>query len=251
MCIRDRDNATKVNDAILAIFIAGFTTVMFPLLAEAFEKNDNERIVDLIDDAIGAVFIITIPATVGIMLMATDLIQVMFERNMFTHEDTIVAAGAFFFYSLGLTGMGLRMLFAKVYYSLHDTKTPMINGAIAVAMNIVLNFILVRFMQHRGLALATSISMTVATFILIVRLKKKLPDMNFRSYAVEFLKVLVSAIVMGVVVFFGNMTLKSMDISPLIRIGLVVGSACVVYAVMIILVRVKAVNVYLARFLKR
>lgn len=249
--ISGMDNATKVNDAILAIFIAGFTTVMFPLLAEAFEKNDNERIVDLIDDAIGAVFIITIPATIGIMLMATDLIQVMFERNMFTHEDTIVAAGAFFFYSLGLTGMGLRMLFAKVYYSLHDTKTPMINGAIAVAMNIVLNFILVRFMQHRGLALATSISMTVATFILIVRLKRKLPDMNFKSYAIEFLKVLVSALVMGVVVFFGNMTLKSMDISPLIRIGLVVGSACIVYAVMIILVRVKAVNVYLARFLKR
>lgn len=249
--ISGMDNATKVNDAILAIFIAGFTTVMFPLLSEAFEKRDNEKIVDLIDDGIGAVFLITVPATIGIMTLSKDLIQVMFERNMFTHEDTLVTAGAFFFYSLGLTGMGLRMMFTKVYYSLHDSKTPMINGFIAVAINIVLNFILVRYMQHRGLALATSVAMTIATFILIVQLKRKLPDMNFTSYGIEFLKVLVSALVMGAVVVFLNSTLLRTGISPILRIGAVVGSACIVYAIMVILVRVRAVNVYLGRFLKR
>ncbi|MDO5689575.1 MAG: murein biosynthesis integral membrane protein MurJ [Tissierellia bacterium] len=245
------DNATKVNDAIIAIFIAGFTTVIFPMLATAFERNERSRIVQLVDDGFGAVLLITIPATVGIMTLSTDLIKLMFERNMFTAEDTIVTAGAFFYYSLGLTGSGLRMLFTKVYYSFQDTKTPMINGMFAVIMNVILNLILVRFMEHRGLALATSISITVTTFVLIIKLKKKLPEMYFMGYFREFIKIGISAAAMGAVVLFSNRALKTMLDSEGLRLLIVIGLAVIVYAVMVLLTRVNAVNVYLTAFLKK
>ena len=48
--------------------------------------------------------------------------------------------------------MALRLLLTRVYYSLQDTKTPMVNGAISVVFNIVLNLILVKYMAHAGLA---------------------------------------------------------------------------------------------------
>ncbi len=245
------DNATKVSDAIIAIFIAGFTTVMFPLLSTAFERNERSRIVQLVNDAVGAVFLITIPATIGIMTLSTDLIKLMFQRNMFTAEDTIITSGAFFFYSLGLTAMGLRMLFSKVYYSFHDTKTPMINGFFAVVINIILNLILVRFMQHRGLALATSISITVSTFRLIVLLKKKLPEMSFMEYFREFMKVMISAGVMGLVTYASNVFLKGVISSDAVRIVLVVGLAIVCYTIMVLVTKVRAIDVYLTAFLNK
>lgn len=64
--------------------------------------------------------------------------------------------------------MALRLLLTRCYYSLQDTKTSMVNGAISVGFNIVLNLILVQFMGHAGLDFATSI----ATILLLYGLKK-------------------------------------------------------------------------------
>ncbi len=61
----------------------------------------------------------------------------------------------------------------RVYYSFQDTKTPMINGALAVGLNVVLNLLLIKPMGHSGLALATSISATFTTLLLFVDLRKK------------------------------------------------------------------------------
>ncbi len=65
------------------------------------------------------------------------------------------------------------LMLNKVYYSMQDTKTPMINSAIAVGANIGLNFLFIKPLGHGGgLALATSISTTIATILLIRDLDK-------------------------------------------------------------------------------
>lgn len=244
-------NSTKVNDAIIAIFIAGFTTVMFPMIATAFQKNDRNQIVKLINDGIGAVFLITIPATIGIMALSNEMIRLIFERRQFTPEDTILTSGLLFFYSLGLTGSGVRMLFTKVYYSLHDMKTPMINGLIAVFFNIVLNIILVQFMQERGLALATSLSITISTVVLVFQLRKKIPEVHYRGIVVEFIKVLAAAGVMGLSVMLIKNALIPVIGSLAIRLLLTIFSAIIVYAVCVIIFRVKALDVYVQGFKKK
>lgn len=245
------DNATKVNEAVIAIFIVGFTTVIFPLLSEAFEKKDRARMVDLLDDAMGATFLITLPCTVGIAVLSKDIIKIMFERGAFTKEDTAIAAGAFLFYGLGLTGMGLRTLLSKVFYSLKDMKTPMINGGVAVIINVVLNFILVKFMAQNGLALATTVSTTASTLILIYNLKKILPEISVRSYIREFVKILISSIGMGLAVYFVNMTLESLSCPQLIRIVIDLGVAVLVYLSLVFIFRVRAIEVYVRGFFKK
>lgn len=244
------DNASKINDSIIAIFITGFTTVMFPLLSEAFEKKDNEKILSLVDSALGAVFLITIPATIGIMVLSKDLIRVMFERYMFTKNDTLVTAGAFFYYSLGLTGQGLRMLFSKVYYSLQDTKTPMINGLFAVGINIALDLILIKFMGHKGLALATSLAITISTLYLIYGLRKKIPEINFTGFIIEFVKILISSAIMGIAVYFVNSTLNGLGIVGFTSILIDIVIAFVVYLIMIVITRVKSIDLYVGAIKK-
>ena len=71
-------------------------------------------------------------------------------------------------YSLGLAAMGVRDVITRVFYSLSDTKTPMINASIALVMNIIMNLILIKPLGYKGLAISTSIAsiVTVMTFIL-------------------------------------------------------------------------------------
>ncbi len=69
-----------------------------------------------------------------------------------------MTTGALTFYTLSLVTSSINILIARAFYSLHDTKTLMINSVIAIVVNVAMNIILIKPLAHRGLALATSIS---------------------------------------------------------------------------------------------
>ncbi len=108
-----------------------------------------------------------------------------------------MTSGALTFYILGLFFASLRMIFEKVFYSMQKTKIPMINGLIAVAVNIGFDIILVRFMQHKGLALATSISSLVSAVTLYISLKKVYPDIEIKDNLISLIKILAASIIMA------------------------------------------------------
>ena len=73
-----------------------------------------------------------------------------------------------------------------------DTKTPMINGSIAVAVNIGLNILLVKKFKYLGLAFATSVSATVCTILLLVQMCKKMEEFKDRKAIGTFIKALLA-----------------------------------------------------------
>lgn len=156
--------ANKLNSLILGVFISAITTVIFPLLAKESNSGNIKGMKMIMRYGVNLILLITIPATVGLIVLAKPIVEVAFETGEFDATATIMTTQALIFYSLGLVAMALRLLITKVYYSLQDTKTPMVNSAISVGFNIVLNIILVRFMTHAGLALATSIATIIATY---------------------------------------------------------------------------------------
>ena len=194
--------ANKLNGLILGVFIAAITTVIFPLLAKESNSNNIEGMKKIMAKGIDLILIITVPATIGLIVLSTPIIQIAFERGEFDAVATAMTSPALKFYSVGLIAMGLRLLLTRVYYSLQDTKTPMINGAIAVGFNIVLNLILVRSMAHAGLALATSIAATITSILLLYGLKKKIGALGTRGYIITFLKTGLASLIMGLVSYF-------------------------------------------------
>lgn len=234
------ENSSKLNDAIIAIFITGLTTVIFPLLSEAFEKKDHKKIGQILDDGIGFVFLITIPAMVGLMLLADDIVILLFQRDQFTQADALYTSSALVFYSVGLVANGMRHLITKVFYSLNDTKTPMINGMIAVAFNVALNIALVGPMGHRGLALATSVSISISTTWMIYKLKEKIEEVDFGYYIKELIKVGISAGVMGFVVYMTNNFFLGLGLGQLIRLAIVIVLAAITYTAMVFVTRTRS-----------
>ncbi|MDO7204828.1 lipid II flippase MurJ [Paraclostridium bifermentans] len=136
------------------------------------------------------------------MILATPVVRILFERGAFNDRSTMLTATALVFYSVGMVGFGLRDILGKVFYSLKDTKTPMINGIIAVVLNIVLNIALVKVMGHGGLALATSLSAIICIILLFISLKKKIGYYGQDKIRSTFIKTVVASLVMGVVTYF-------------------------------------------------
>jgi len=194
--------ANRLNGLILGVFITAITTVIFPLLSKEFSEDNIKGVKKIMSYGVNLILLITIPAAVGLIVLSIPIVEVAFERGEFDSTATMMTSKALIFYAIGLVAMSLRLLIDRVYFSLQDTKTPMVNGVISVVFNIVLNLILVQFMGHAGLALATSIATTIATLLMFYGLKKKIGSLGTMSYIKCGIKSGFASAVMGIAAYF-------------------------------------------------
>ena len=136
-------------------------------------------------------------------MLAEPIVRILFQRGAFDAESTnMTYNNALRLYSLGLAAMGVRDVITRVFYSLSDTKTPMINASIALVMNIVMNLILIKPLGYKGLAISTSIASIVTVMLLFRSLKKRTGYFGGDKILKTGLKSLVSSVTNGSMYYF-------------------------------------------------
>lgn len=247
--------ANRLNNLILGVFITAITTVVYPILSNEVNNDNISGVKKTMGYGVNLILLITIPATVGLILLAKPIVEIAFQRGEFDVTATMMTSQALIFYSLGLVAMALRLLITRVYYSLQDTKTPMINGAISVGFNIILNLILVQFMAHAGLAFATSIATTIATLLMFYGLKEKISSLGTKGYIITFIKSGLASLIMGVVayvVYYGLYgTLGVSKLYNFISLLVAVGLAMIVYVVLCYIFKIEEVRDIVDKVIKR
>ncbi len=247
--------ASRINDLIITVFVMAITTVVFPMLSRAFAKKEKRQVKRILIQGVNIILIVTVPATVGILLLSEPIVRLFFQRGAFDELATNMTAGALFFYSLGLIGASLRLMLNKVFYSFQDTKTPMINGIIAVVLNLVLNYLLVGKMKHEGLALATSISTTVTSLFLFIKLRRKIGPIGIKSYISCLIRTGISALIMGLLVkgiYFNLLYLVDGSwIKEMLLLVFAVSSGVLVYFTSCLVLQVREVKILFRSLLTR
>jgi len=238
--------SNKLNGLVLGVFISAITTVIFPLLSNEANRDNIDGVKNTMGYGINLILFITIPATVGLIVLANPIIEIAFQRGKFDIVATLMTSRALIFYSIGLVAMALRSLLYRVYYSLQDTKTPMINGVISVVLNIILNFVLVKLMDYAGLALATSVATIIATIVLLYGLRKKVGSLGIKGYIITFMKTGLASSIMGLVAYlvYNGLyeTLEVSKIYNLISLLVAVGLGVIVYGVLCYVFNVEEVR---------
>src|SRR5665647_445773 len=116
---------------------------------------------------------------------------------------------AFIYYSIGIFPMAVAVLITQAFYSLKNTKYPMIIGVFSVIINIILNLLLINPMKHNGLAFATSITSFITVVPLIILLRKEIGPFNLRNSLITLLKVTLASMVMGGLIYFAYGVISS------------------------------------------
>jgi putative peptidoglycan lipid II flippase len=189
----------KLIGFILGLFVMTISTVIYPMLSKLASQNDIKGLKEATRKAVNIMIILIIPVTAGALVLSEPIVRLLFERGSFDARATSMTASALFFYSIGIIGFGLKDVLSRVFYSLQDTKTPMINSVMAVVLNIVLNLILVKYMAHSGLALATSISSIICIILLFISLKKKIGDFEQDKILKVTFKTILASIIMSII----------------------------------------------------
>lgn len=238
--------ANRLNNFVMGLFITSISAVIYPMLSKLSAENDELKFSESVSRSINSVILLVMPISIGAIVLAKPIVGLLFERGAFDEKATYMTSIALVFYSIGMVSFGLRDILGKVFYSLQDTKTPMMNGAIAMGLNIVLNLILVRFMGHAGLAFATSISTIVCIFMLFGSLKKKINYFGQDKIIKTTIKSLVAAISMGIITSITYKILKLLleigSLGELIALFGSIGIGAIIYGVLVIVFKVEEVS---------
>ncbi|EQI95237.1 matE family protein [Clostridioides difficile P5] len=238
--------ANRLNEFVMALFVTSIITVIYPKLAKMSGKDNKEGFISTIVKSSNCIILVVLPISIGAIILAEPLVRILFQRGKFDALSTDLTSIALRLYSLGLLACGVRDVLYRAFYSLSDTKTPMINGSIALIINIVLNLILIRPLGHAGIAISTSTSNIITVILLFISLKKKNGYFGGDKIIKTGLKSLVASGVMAVatLLIYNNLYafMGSGTIKEIISVGAGVLGGASVYTVLIVLFKVEEMD---------
>ena len=155
------------------LFGVALSVATLPMVSRFAAHENLPAMKEAFKSSLALAMLLTIPAAAGLIALAGPICTVIFQHGRFTALDSQQTAAALVLYSLGLFAFAGVKILVPVFYTLNDTKIPVMGSFITVAANIVLINLTIAPLGHRAIALSTSLSMLVNLLFLGVMLYRK------------------------------------------------------------------------------
>lgn len=230
---------------ISGVVTISITTAIYPKLSLYSAKKDLGGLKRTLMEGVLFAFILIIPAVIGVMILSTPMIKLLFQRGNFNDTSTMISSGILFFYGPTLIGNAINILFNRANYSLENTNAPVIIALVQVILNLILNFVFSYFMGLNGLALATSVSAVVGGILSITLFYRKYGNLRLSSFIKSTVKLFIASLLMGIATYFIYHSLS--DLNELISMTITIVVSMIVYLFIILFMRIpyvmKMVNI--------
>src|SRR5205085_6723069 len=166
--------AFRLMQLPLGVFGVAVGTVTLPLVSRTAALGDMAAFRSALAHALRLVTLLTIPAAIGLIILAQPIISVIYEHGRFTPEATHQTAAALQFYAIGLAAYSAVKVLAPAFYALDKRYLLMMVSIFSIGVNLALNwfFMFKVGLGHRGLALSTSL-VALTNFLLLYIMMRK------------------------------------------------------------------------------
>ncbi len=201
--------AFRLMQLPLGIFGVALGTVALPLLSRMAATGQRGAFRSELARGMRLAFLMTIPASIGLIVLAEPIISVLYQHGRFGAHETAESAGALRFYALGLCGYAALQVLVNAFYAIDRRKTPMVVSFIAVGLNLALNWIFTVQLGwgHRGLAFSTACVATSNFLILYLLMRAHLGRLESRAMAVLLARVALASLVLLAIAWGGGQLL--------------------------------------------
>jgi putative peptidoglycan lipid II flippase len=193
----------------LGVFGIALATVILPSLSRLHARGEPQVFSQLMDWSLRWVFLIGVPASVGLIALAGPMMTTLFQYGATTPDDVRMMSKSLIAFAVGLLGFVLVKVLAPGFFARQDTKTPMRVAVVAVTANIVLSLLLIIPLAHVGLALAISLVAWINAGLLFRLLRKQEIYTPRSGWLAYFARVTAAGMVMGGVLWWGAGDLDS------------------------------------------
>lgn len=166
--------AFRLMQLPLGIFGVAVATVTLPAVSKIAAGGDMVHFRETLSKALRLALFLTLPATVGLVMMSDPIIGLIYERGRFTPTDTVQTAAALKFYAVGLMAYACIKVLSPAFYALDRKWTPMLVTFMGIGLNVLLNWQLTfrMGMGHRGLALSVGLVAMIDFLVLYFLMRR-------------------------------------------------------------------------------
>ncbi len=190
--------ANRLMQFPLGVFGIALSIAILPTLSQYVAKKQYGKMKESFTFGVKILSFFILPSTMGLIVLSHPVVRLFYEHGLFSSQDTRLTEIALVCYTIGLFATATLRLVISTFYALKDTRTPLRIGILVVIFNIVLDLVLVRYLAHAGIALATSIAAIVHLIILGIALHKKVNGIFSGELFKYFWKICSASLLMGV-----------------------------------------------------
>ena len=183
----------------IGLFGISIATAALPDIARHAANDDVPAVRETISRGLRMMLMLNVPATIGLMVLARPIVALLLQRGRFTAYDTAATAAALVCYAPGLLAYSAVKIASPTFYSLRDSRTPVLVSVASVLANLIINLALVGMFGFRGLAAGTALAATFNAGSLLWLLRRRLSGIDETRIGVALANILVASAVMGLV----------------------------------------------------
>lgn len=191
--------ANRLIEFPLGVFTIAVTTVLFPTIARLAAQNKMGELGREYKRGLRLIFAITVPSMMGLIALHEPILGLLFEWGRFDAKDVSLTAPILIIFSIALPFYSLSTFATRGFHALKDMKTPYRLAVYIFILNVVLSLTLMFPFGIRGLAAANVLSAIVNAILLQWLLEKRESSFGHTGLVQELIKIIISAIIMGVV----------------------------------------------------
>lgn len=192
--------ANRLTELPIGVFAIAVATVVYPSLAKHAAQGNHRLMAVDYQKGLRLIMIINVPAAVGLALLGEPIIRALFQRGAFTEADTQMMIPLLILFAVGMPFFSITSLSTRAFYAMKDTATPVKLAGVSFLINLGLSLSLMYRIGVAGLVIASVVAVIGQTLLMQHLLSKKLPALTFGPLWKSLMKVLLAAVVMGVVV---------------------------------------------------
>ena len=225
--------AFRVMYLPIGLFGVSIATATTPALGRLAATGDTPRMRSTLASAVALMLTLNVPATLGLIVLATPIVRLIFERGSFGPADTLATAAAVQLYAVGLVGYSVVKILSPAFYALGRSRTPAAVGVAAVLLNAFLSVTTAPAFGYRGLALSASVAALFNAVTLAFLLRRSLGGLELGRVAGTLGKVVVAGACMAATAWWGEQWLAGLAPGPslaaqVLRLGGAIAAAMAV-----------------------
>lgn len=187
----------------VGLFGATIAQAALPVLSAERARGKPEEFKSTLLTTVHQILFLALPAAAFLIVLRIPAVRLVFGASQFDWESTVLTGKTLAFMSIGLSAQAISLLLVRGFYALKDTRTPVLISFLVVVVNILLSLYFVRILNLNvwGLGLAFSISSILSGFLLFLTLSIKIGGFSLGETLKPFLKMLMAAVIMGVMLY--------------------------------------------------
>ena len=198
------DYAFRLVYMPIGLFGISIATASLPTISAHAASSDVAGIRQAVSSGLRLMLMLNLPATIGLIVLATPIVALIFEHGQFTSADTAATAAALACYAPGLVGYSAVKLISPAFYAMGNSRIPVLATAASVALNVGLNLLLVHPLGHRGLALGTAAASLLNAGLLFVLLRAHLDGLDSGRLLNATVRISAASAVMAVAAYYSE-----------------------------------------------